>query len=50
VNVEADGEVIKGSLLCNLIPNRSTAEIKRYVVAPNSNDPVEFEVQGCVGL
>ena len=50
VDIDVDGTTIQGSVFCNKIPNRSTTEFVRYVVAPSSDEPAEFEVQGCEGL
>lgn len=50
VDVDLDGDVIKGSVLCLSIPNRSSSMLTRAVVAPGTLDPAEFEVQGCTGL
>jgi hypothetical protein len=50
LELENEGGVLSGTLLCNNIPHALTPEYERYVVAPNSDDAVEFTVQGCSGL
>lgn len=50
VKVDLDDGVITGRLRCDNIPNRSSSVLTRDVVAPGTNEPAEFEVQGCSGL
>jgi hypothetical protein len=50
LDLENDNGVLSGTLLCNNIRHELTPEYERYVVAPMSEEPVEFTVQGCTGL
>jgi hypothetical protein len=50
LEITNEGGVLSGTLLCTNIRHELTPEYERYVVAPMSDDPVEFTVQGCSGL
>ena len=51
VAFEQDGDVIKGSVLCEDIPNRNMAMTKRHLVEPGTTDqPARFELHGCTGI
>jgi len=50
VSVRLEGRVLKGNIYCAKIPSDATANITRYVVAPLTRDPAQFEIYGCSGL
>lgn len=50
VELSAEGGVVSGTVLCEGIANRSAAMVTRHVVAPGTEEAVEFEVHGCLGL
>jgi hypothetical protein len=50
VSFEVKGGVLHGSLFCSKIASDATAAIVRYVAAPLSRDPSDFEIYGCTGL
>lgn len=50
VELEAEDDIVMGSVLCENIPNRNSAMITRHLVAPNSESAARFEVHGCRGL
>ncbi len=39
--------VIKGTVLCNAIPNHNDSTLTRHLVDPGTMDPVSFEIHGC---
>jgi hypothetical protein len=42
--------IVKGTLLCQNIPNNSEATLTRHLVSPGTDKPASFEVDGCTGL
>lgn len=50
LKLSAKDGIVKGSLFCVNIPNRSENSLTRHIVSPDSTDPASFEVHGCVGL
>lgn len=52
LSFKIDGDIVKGSVFCDKIPNPSTSpQTVRYLVAPfETTEPVKFEVHGCPGL
>jgi hypothetical protein len=50
VELDIDGALVSGSVLCDQIGNRGNNTLTRDIVAPATADPAEFEIEGCSGL
>jgi hypothetical protein len=50
VEIEEEGGIVMGSVLCENVPNKNSSMLTRHLVAPNSQSAARFEIHGCVGL
>jgi hypothetical protein len=47
VSLQREGDIVRGTVLCDRIPIQDMMNPFRYLRRPNSNRPVEVEVRGC---